>query len=318
MGTAAKTALKRKKQHEHSLEQTQAQIGTLEQQINAIESANINKETLLAMEKASEAMKQIHGKLTPEKVDETMYAVPSPPLTAYRASTCLACSAKHDRNSGTSYGSKMRSAKRSSTPSRATKSESPSTTWIWRRSWTNYSRRRWTSRCSRLGRCRCRTRSNGSLPHPKTVSPTPRATSCPHILTSWNSQGQDAGRGTGGRRRGRAAEAASRNGHVRSFEWHREHVQCQQDTRKACLQTIGRVTEVDEEVVQSRWARTTAAGIPPATGVGVQEAAFVIAREIGGQWRQPAIQFPNHIERPTVLLIRCLTDWLEDYMWRIA
>lgn len=74
--TAAKTALKRKKQHEHSLEQTQAQIGTLEQQINAIESANINKETLLAMEKASDAMKQIHGKLTPEKVDETMYAAP--------------------------------------------------------------------------------------------------------------------------------------------------------------------------------------------------------------------------------------------------
>lgn len=71
-GIAAKTALKRKKQHEHSLEQTQAQIGTIEQQINAIESANINRETLMAMEKAGDAMKQIHGKLTPEKVDETM------------------------------------------------------------------------------------------------------------------------------------------------------------------------------------------------------------------------------------------------------
>lgn len=70
---AAKAALKRKKTHEHSLEQTVAQIGTLEQQINAIESANINRETLAAMEKAGEAMKQIHGKLTPEKVDETMY-----------------------------------------------------------------------------------------------------------------------------------------------------------------------------------------------------------------------------------------------------
>ncbi|EOO04022.1 putative vacuolar-sorting protein snf7 protein [Phaeoacremonium minimum UCRPA7] len=69
---AAKAALKRKKAHEHSLEQTQAQIGTLEQQINAIESANINRETLAAMERAGEAMKQIHGKLTPEKVDETM------------------------------------------------------------------------------------------------------------------------------------------------------------------------------------------------------------------------------------------------------
>ncbi|KFH45827.1 Vacuolar-sorting protein-like protein [Hapsidospora chrysogenum ATCC 11550] len=70
--TAAKAALRRKKTHEHSMEQTIAQIGTLEQQINSIESANINRETLAAMEKAGEAMKQIHGKLTPEKVDETM------------------------------------------------------------------------------------------------------------------------------------------------------------------------------------------------------------------------------------------------------
>jgi len=69
---AAKMALKRKKGHEHSLEQTLGQIGTLEQQINAIESANINRETLAAMEKAGEAMKQIHGKLTVDKVDETM------------------------------------------------------------------------------------------------------------------------------------------------------------------------------------------------------------------------------------------------------
>ncbi|KAI0134120.1 vacuolar-sorting protein SNF7 [Xylariales sp. AK1849] len=69
---AAKSALKRKKAHEHSLEQTVSQIGTLEQQINAIESANINRETLAAMQRAGEAMKAIHGKLTPEKVDETM------------------------------------------------------------------------------------------------------------------------------------------------------------------------------------------------------------------------------------------------------
>src|SRR4051812_16398960 len=68
-------ALKRKKGHEHSLEQTLGQIGTLEQQINAIESANINRETLAAMEKAGEAMKQIHGKLTVDKVDETMYII---------------------------------------------------------------------------------------------------------------------------------------------------------------------------------------------------------------------------------------------------
>ncbi|KAF4975360.1 hypothetical protein FZEAL_7844 [Fusarium zealandicum] len=69
---AAKAALRRKKAHEHSLEQTLAQIGTLEQQINAIESANINKETLVAMEQAGKAMKNIYQGLTPEKVDETM------------------------------------------------------------------------------------------------------------------------------------------------------------------------------------------------------------------------------------------------------
>ncbi|KAF6832549.1 snf7 family protein [Colletotrichum plurivorum] len=69
---AAKAALRRKKGHEHSMEQTISQITTIESQINAIESANINHETLLAMEKASKAMKGIHGKLTVEKVDQTM------------------------------------------------------------------------------------------------------------------------------------------------------------------------------------------------------------------------------------------------------
>ncbi|KAI0471232.1 vacuolar-sorting protein SNF7 [Xylaria cf. heliscus] len=70
--TAAKAALRRKKGHEHSLDQTIAQIGTLEQQINAIESANINRETLVAMQRAGEAMQQIHGKLTVDKVEQTL------------------------------------------------------------------------------------------------------------------------------------------------------------------------------------------------------------------------------------------------------
>lgn len=69
---AAKAALRRKKANEHTQEQTLAQIQTLETQINSIESANINHETLLAMQQAGKAMKQIHGKLTPEKVDQTM------------------------------------------------------------------------------------------------------------------------------------------------------------------------------------------------------------------------------------------------------
>lgn len=79
--TAARAALKRKKQHEHTLDQTLAQISTLEQQIYSIEAANINRETLAAMEKAGQAMKQIHGKLNIDVVDQTMYAyIPHIPL----------------------------------------------------------------------------------------------------------------------------------------------------------------------------------------------------------------------------------------------
>lgn len=70
--TAAKAALRRKKQYEHSLEQTQGQIMTLEREIYNIETANINKETLEAMKNASKAMKEIHGGLTIDKVDQTM------------------------------------------------------------------------------------------------------------------------------------------------------------------------------------------------------------------------------------------------------
>ena len=70
--TAAKAALRRKKQFEHSLEQMSSQIMTLEREIYSIEAANINKETLDAMKNASNAMKQIHGGLTIDKVDQTM------------------------------------------------------------------------------------------------------------------------------------------------------------------------------------------------------------------------------------------------------
>ncbi|KAJ9624967.1 ESCRT-III subunit protein snf7 [Taxawa tesnikishii (nom. ined.)] len=69
---AAKAALRRKKQFEHSLEQTSAQIITIEREISSIETANINKETLDAMKNASNAMKTIHGGLTIDKVDATM------------------------------------------------------------------------------------------------------------------------------------------------------------------------------------------------------------------------------------------------------
>ena len=79
MSAAARNALKRKKQHEHSLEQTSGQISMLEQQIYSIESANINQETLVAMKNAGKAMKEIHGKMTMEDVDVTMCVTPSFP-----------------------------------------------------------------------------------------------------------------------------------------------------------------------------------------------------------------------------------------------
>ena len=46
---------------------------TVEREISSIETANINKETLDAMKNASTAMKQIHGGMTIDKVDSTMY-----------------------------------------------------------------------------------------------------------------------------------------------------------------------------------------------------------------------------------------------------
>ncbi|KAL9109671.1 MAG: hypothetical protein Q9227_005709 [Pyrenula ochraceoflavens] len=70
--TAAKAALRRKKVHERSLEQTQAQVAQMEQQIYSIEAANINQETLNAMKNAGKAMADIHAGMSIEKVDETM------------------------------------------------------------------------------------------------------------------------------------------------------------------------------------------------------------------------------------------------------
>jgi len=68
----AKAALRRKKAFEHQLEQTSAQMMTVEREIGSIESANINKETLDAMRNASKAIQNIHGGLTVDQVDQTM------------------------------------------------------------------------------------------------------------------------------------------------------------------------------------------------------------------------------------------------------
>lgn len=171
---AAMAALRRKKQHEATLEKTLAQIGTLETQINSIESANINHETLLAMEQAGKAMKQIHGKLTPEKVDETMsVTLPNRFLGLYHY--YVAFNADWTPNTGRSFRSKTSSARKSSTRSSQTMWAPQSTRTSWKQSWTIYSKRSWTRISSRRGRyllrmsytrCRRRRTQNVSANYP--------------------------------------------------------------------------------------------------------------------------------------------------------
>lgn len=69
---AARAALKRKKMFELELERVQGQIATLEAQSNAIESANLNFETMKVMQSGARAMKNIHGNMNIDKVDATM------------------------------------------------------------------------------------------------------------------------------------------------------------------------------------------------------------------------------------------------------
>ncbi|KAL5636219.1 hypothetical protein ACGC1H_004887 [Rhizoctonia solani] len=70
--TAATAALRRKKVHEAELEKLYGQRMTLETQLNAIENANLNAETMAAMKQGAQALRDIHGNLTIDKVDSTM------------------------------------------------------------------------------------------------------------------------------------------------------------------------------------------------------------------------------------------------------
>lgn len=142
--TAAKLALRRKKQFEHSLEQTSSQIMTLEQQIYSIESANINKETLDAMKNAGSAMKQIHAGLTIDKVDNVMYALSK---RSHKLGQPLKTCA------GTSCANNTPSAKKSARPSPRVLLTTVLTKTSWTRSWRKYNKRSSTSRCSTQAAC---------------------------------------------------------------------------------------------------------------------------------------------------------------------
>lgn len=72
---AATAALKRKKMNETELDRLAGTRMQLEMQVNTLESANLNAETMAAMKKASDALKVIHGNTTLDKVDETMASI---------------------------------------------------------------------------------------------------------------------------------------------------------------------------------------------------------------------------------------------------
>lgn len=65
-------ALRQKKVYETELDSIAGRKLTLETQVNAIESANMNKETLQAIKKGSDVLKSIHGSLNVDKVDTVM------------------------------------------------------------------------------------------------------------------------------------------------------------------------------------------------------------------------------------------------------
>ena len=93
--TVATAALKRKKMNEMELNRLGESRLHLEMQVNTLEAANMNAETMAAMKKAADALKVIHGNLwvfpplsvsitfilllknnrTMDKVDATMAAV---------------------------------------------------------------------------------------------------------------------------------------------------------------------------------------------------------------------------------------------------
>lgn len=61
--SAAQAALRQKKAYENELDRIAGTRMTLETQVNAIESANMNLETMTAMRRGADALRNIHGSL---------------------------------------------------------------------------------------------------------------------------------------------------------------------------------------------------------------------------------------------------------------
>jgi charged multivesicular body protein 4 len=65
-------ALKRKKQYEAQVEKISGARMTLETQVSTIENANVNLEAVNAMKMGAQALKNMHGTMNIDKVDDTM------------------------------------------------------------------------------------------------------------------------------------------------------------------------------------------------------------------------------------------------------
>jgi len=68
----ATAALRRKKAYEQELDRLSGTRLQLEMQVNTLESANFNQETMAAMKRGADALRVIHGNVTIDKVDATM------------------------------------------------------------------------------------------------------------------------------------------------------------------------------------------------------------------------------------------------------
>ncbi|EJF62788.1 Snf7-domain-containing protein [Dichomitus squalens] len=89
---AATAALRRKKVTEQELERLQNTRFQLEMQVNTLESASFNAENMAAMKKAAGALKDIHGKLSIDKVDQTMSEIQEQTQLANEVSEAISTS----------------------------------------------------------------------------------------------------------------------------------------------------------------------------------------------------------------------------------
>ncbi|VDB85367.1 unnamed protein product [Peniophora sp. CBMAI 1063] len=86
----ATQALRQKKMHEADLERLGNQKMQLEIQINTLEGANMNAETMMAMKKGADALKVIHKNMDINKVEQTMADIEDQRLLADEVSRAIA------------------------------------------------------------------------------------------------------------------------------------------------------------------------------------------------------------------------------------